>query len=150
MVLSGNWMNRHMMSILLALIFFAGGCADDCKSTNTISAAETDDSSLSQCLPSGIKVQDIVEAIQVRSYPLVVDKVTVGRKLKELKASCCGGKLRDASGREILFYRLTGCWGNPPVNYRDILERQKKEIGKLRERYTVIEMTCNPSGLPLQ
>ena len=67
-------------------------------------------------------------------------------KLKELSARCRKHKLVDARGREIRFYQLVGCWGNPPDDYQQQLERQAKELVKLRKRYRVIEMTCNPSG----
>ncbi|HEX8186643.1 MAG TPA: hypothetical protein VF747_17885, partial [Blastocatellia bacterium] len=60
------------------------------------------------------------------------------------------GSLVDGRGREIYFYRLTGCRGNPPDNYQEILERQRSEISRLRKRHMVIEMTCNSSGLQAQ
>jgi len=77
------------------------------------------------------------------------NQVTVEQKLRELRARCRRGKLVDASGREIYFYRLQGCWGNPPEDYQQILQRQQQEIQRLKKRYTVIEMTCNPSGVPI-
>lgn len=108
--------------------------------------------SLSQCLPSDIKLSDIVDAKLVTWYndgrPPVVDKVTVEQKLIELKANCRENKIVDSSGKDIYFYRLTGCWGNPPAGYEDIMQKQQEKINKLKEQYTVIEMTCNPSGIP--
>jgi hypothetical protein len=41
---------------------------------------------------------------------------------------------------------MTGCWGNPPENYQQILDEQARKLAQLKKRYTVIEMTCNPSG----
>lgn len=70
----------------------------------------------------------------------------MAQKLKELKARCRKRKLVDARGREIRFYQLVGCWGNPPDDYQQQLERQAKELAKLRKRYRVIEMMCNSSG----
>lgn len=106
------------------------------------------------CLPADVQLGDIVEAHVVDSFsgdpPPVVEKVTVEQKLTALQARCRDGKLVDGFGKEIRFYRLIGCWGNPPYNYQDILQRQQEEINTLKERYTVIEMTCNPSGLPIQ
>lgn len=101
-----------------------------------------------ECLPAEIKPTDIISAREVRSGPQhgEVSTVTVAQKLKEIKARCRKGKLVDAKGREIRFYRLVGCWGNPPDDYQAILERQSKELQSLRRRYRVIEMTCNPSG----
>ena len=112
------------------------------------------DAPFAGCLPADVKLDEIVDAHVVTSSsgdrPPGVDKVTVEQKLTELQASCRDSKLVDGSGREIRFYRLVGCWGNPPRHYQDILQRQREEIDKLKERYTVIEMTCNPSGLPMQ
>ncbi|GEM_PF-2531957 len=108
---------------------------------------------VSQCLPSDITLNDIVSADMsgyVNGQPAGgLHKVTVEQELTELNAACSNGKLVDSSGREIFFYRLTGCWGNPPYNYQEILQKQQTEIHKLKERYTVIGMTCNPSGIPI-
>jgi hypothetical protein len=100
------------------------------------------------CLPSGIKPADVVSAQAAKpgSESSEVKTITVAQKLKELRARCRKGKLVDAKGREICFYQLVGCWGNPPEDYQEILERQAKELASLRKRYNVIEMTCNPSG----
>ncbi len=87
------------------------------------------------CLPSGINPSDVVSA-----------QAANAEKLKELRARCRKGKLVDAKGTEIRFYQLVGCWGNPPEDYQEILERQAKELASLRKRNHVIEMTCNPSG----
>ena len=102
------------------------------------------------CLPPPIRLTDIVSATLVRTNPPVVEKVTVAQRLTELKAVCKNDKLIDGSGTEIYFYMLTGCWGNPPVNYQEILKQQEAELERLKKQYTVIEMTCNPSGLPIQ
>ena len=72
--------------------------------------------------------------------------VTVAEKLKELKARCRKKKLVDGQGREIRFYQLIGCWGNPPDDYQQQLKSQAQELAKLRKRYRVVEMTCNPDG----
>jgi hypothetical protein len=77
-----------------------------------------------------------------------VEKTTVQDRLRSLGARCQDGELVDSAGKEICFFRLVGCWGNPPFKYRDILRRQNEELSKLREHCTVIEITCNPSGLP--
>jgi hypothetical protein len=100
------------------------------------------------CLPSDIRLADVVETQRLKrgTEPGAVKRITVKDKLAALKARCEGGGLVDADGREIRFYRLQGCWGNPPANYREILARQQKELEDLKKRFTVIEMTCNPSG----
>jgi len=100
------------------------------------------------CLPAGIKPADVVstQAVKPGADRDEVKTITVAQKLKELRARCRKRKLVDAGGREIRFYRLIGCWGNPPDDYQEQLERQAKELAKLRKRYRVIEMTCDPSG----
>ena len=78
---------------------------------------------------------------------MAIKKITVEQRLIELDARCENGKLIDAEGKEIYFYRLKGCWGNPPADYQEILKQQNEELEKLRKRYVVIEMTCNPEGV---
>ena len=101
-----------------------------------------------QCLPKGIKPTDIVstQVSKPGADSTEIKKITVKDKLSELKADCRKRKLIDSSGREIYFYRLQGCWGNPPIDYQEILARQNRELEQLKKRYRVIEMTCNPSG----
>ena len=100
---------------------------------------------LENCLPSGTTMDDIVSISRVESTN-TMKKITVEQKLKEIKARCKSGKLVDSAGREIRFYQLQGCWGNPPADYREILSQQEKELEKLRKEYRVIEMTCDPEG----
>jgi len=104
------------------------------------------------CLPEGIKSDDVVSTQMGKSGAggRAVKKITVEQTLKAIKAHCKDGKLVDAEGKEIYFYRLQGCWGNPPADYQEILQQQQAEIEKLKKRYTVIEMTCNPDGSMIQ
>jgi len=108
--------------------------------------------SISQCFPPDIKPDDVVSA-SISGYengkPVGLSKITVEQKLAELKASCRDSILVDGSGEKIYFYRLTNCWGNPPSDYQEILQTQSDEINRLNEQFTVIEMTCNPSGIPI-
>jgi hypothetical protein len=108
-------------------------------------------SSLAKCLPPEIKLSDVVDAPNAglaKGQPAGSHNVTVEQKLKELKATCnSDNKLVDGNGKQVVFYHLTGCWGNPPANYQDILQKQRDEINKLKQQYTVIEITCNPSGI---
>ena len=97
------------------------------------------------CMPPGIQATDVVSSQAVKPGGKVVT-VTVSQKLKALGARCRKGKLVDSKGAEIRFYQLVGCWGNPPVDYEEQLERQAKELAKLRKQYRVIEMTCDSSG----
>ena len=106
------------------------------------SAAKNTDS----CLPSGIQPTDVISSQARTGKQGAITTITVAQKLKELKARCRKGKLTDAGGREIRFYQMIGCWGNPPQDYQEQLARQDKELARLRKRYRVIEMTCDPSG----
>jgi hypothetical protein len=103
------------------------------------------------CLPPDIKATDVVSAaLAVSSNGSgTVKTTTVRQKLNQLRAHCRHGKLVDSRGKEIHFYHLTGCWGNPPADYLKIMQRQEDELKELKKKYTVIEMTCNPSGIPL-
>ena len=95
------------------------------------------------CLPENRKLTDIVSREQ--------DKIiTVADKLQQFQARCENEKIVDSSGKEIRFYELTGCWGNAPANYQEILAQQAAEIETLREQYTLILMTCNPDGVPFE
>ena len=100
------------------------------------------------CLPDGINATDIVSTrpVQSRKGQREYRKISVEQTLKDLRARCRGGKLVDASGIEIRFYKLAGCWGHPSDDDREVLDRQQQELAKLRKKYRVIEMTCNPSG----
>ena len=120
-------------SAVLALAVFA--------STTAGSEDGTSQSAFAKCLPAGIKLSDVVEAAGV-------GKITVEQKLRELNATCKGAnQLSDGNGRPIAFYHLQGCWGHPPPNYLEIMQKQRREIETLKQRHTVIEMTCNPSGV---
>jgi hypothetical protein len=120
----------------------------------TLTNNEVWQSSLAKCLPADIKLSDIVDATSTEyanGQPVGLHKVTVEQKLNELKATCnSDSKLVDGNGKQIIFYHLTGCWGIPPDDYGEILQKQRDEIDKLRQQYTVIEMTFNPSGMPIQ
>ena len=97
------------------------------------------------CLQKEVQSTDVVSA-PMKKPGRKSRAVTVADTLKQLNARCKRGKLLDANGREIYFYRLAGCWGNPPEGYQEILQRQGEELQKLKKHYHVIEMTCNPSG----
>lgn len=88
-----------------------------------------------KCLPDDVKADE-----------LVGKTATVKQTLKKLKARCNRGKLVDRKNRQIRFYRVQGCWGNPPADYLDILDAQSKEIADLKKRFTVIEMACYTGG----
>lgn len=100
-----------------------------------------------ECLPPDITLDTIVSATAVETATgNRIEKETVRQRLDKIKAGCKNGKLLDKKNREIRFYRLQDCWGNPPPDYLAIIERQQKELAELKKKYTVIEITCNPSG----
>lgn len=72
----------------------------------------------------------------------VTGNITIKEKLRQLKARCKRGKLVDGRGREIRFYRLVGCWGNPPDDYQEQLARQSQELQRLKKKYTIVEIPC--------
>ena len=105
--------------------------------------------SFSACLPEHIKLGTIVSVEQEQSpSPNAAKPVTVGQRLNELKARCRKGKLVDGKGREIQFVHLIGCWGNPPEDYMEQLERQRVELKRLKEKYTVVEISCEQGRDP--
>jgi hypothetical protein len=90
------------------------------------------------CLPKDVRADEVV------SYGLKGKSIlTVEKKLIELKARCRRGKLVDAKGREIRFFR-TSCWGNPPEDYLEIQKREGEELAELQKHYAVIVFGCNP------
>jgi hypothetical protein len=101
------------------------------------------------CLPTDVDADEVIS-----SEPAVKGRpgkqITVKSRLNQLAARCVGNRLVDSKGKQIHFYRLTGCWGNPPENYEEILDNQQKELARLRRRYRVIEISCNPSGVLIQ
>ena len=72
-------------------------------------------------------------------------KTNVEQKLIALRASCVKGKLVDKSGKEFRFVHLLGCWGNPPEDYQEQLDKQQAELSRLKEKFTVVEISCDQS-----
>jgi hypothetical protein len=100
---------------------------------------------IAQQLPANIQLDTVVEAsFDGRSKVTVEDRlVQVGAKLD------AQGKLQDKAGNPIEFFALTGCWGNPPINYAEVLGEQDRQLAELRRTKTVITLTCNPGGIPI-
>ena len=136
-------MSRFRLWMRLVFIAIAFLRADHSAGMQIVTASQTE---FRACLPQDIKPSDVVSAriIEVGNNN-IIEKVTVSQRLSELRAYCKNEQLVDGAGRALAFYKLTGCWGNPPANYQEILEQQRAQIEKLRTRFTVIEMTCNPT-----
>ncbi|MEQ1605926.1 MAG: hypothetical protein ABL999_13765 [Pyrinomonadaceae bacterium] len=74
--------------------------------------------------------------------------ITVRDSLKSMTARCSKHKLVDRRKREIKFFRIEGCWGNPPADYLEIQARQQQELASLKKKYPVIEISCNAGDQP--
>jgi hypothetical protein len=95
------------------------------------------------CLPSGTQLEG---PSQVSVDALGGSSLTVKERLDSLRARCSYGTLYDYNNHPIYFYQMTGCWGNAPYNYEEILAEQDAKIAQLSQHYTVILISCNPSG----
>ena len=151
-----SWLSQFVIIVALTRSLIALGFYLFAQTTSGQSSQpgmtnnEPSQSPLAKCLPADVKLNDVVEA-SIAGYANDQHKVTVESKLNELKATCDhDNKLIDGTGKQIVFYHLIGCWGNPPADYRELVEKQREEINKLKQQFTVIEMTCNPSGLNIQ
>ena len=102
-----------------------------------------------ECLPADISADEVI-GVELTDKNQAKKEITVKSKLSQIRARCRGKRLVDARGRAIHFYRLTGCWGNPPENYQEILDNQQRELRQLRRRFRVVEISCNPSGVLIQ
>ena len=98
------------------------------------------------CLPANVTAEGVISR-EPSGPDKSMKEVTVRARLNQLGARCAGKRLVDARGKPIHFYRLAGCWGNPPENYEEILEDQQRELTRLRRRYRVVEINCNPAGV---
>ena len=131
------------LSILLLLAGLAPAQSENARKLPATNAFADEDARPSpsksfSCLPKDVRVYEAV------SYGVKGNSiVTVEKKLAEMKARCRRGKLVDARGREIRFFRPS-CWGNPPDNYQKIRKRENEELAKLKTRYAVIVFGCNP------
>jgi hypothetical protein len=98
------------------------------------------------CLPGRIDLNSVVVVEDNKpSGNKPAPRTTIKQRLIQLKAHCKKGKLIDGKGKQVYFYSLIGCWGNPPVNYLELLRHQAQEIQRLKKRYTVIQIPCNQS-----
>ncbi len=141
-------MKKYFYFLIFAIICGSQTvCAQNKSAVNGKASKPAIKQSKYECLPEEIKLETVVSVIR-KTADLRGEVVfqTVRDRLVKLKAVCKAGKLVDGGNKEIRFYRLQGCWGNPPPDYREILDRQQKEIAELKKRYTVIEITCNSSG----
>lgn len=98
------------------------------------------ESSFSSCLPKDIQLADRVHSKATGQG--AAQSKSVNEVLQDIKAHCVNNKLLDETGKEIVFYKRAGCWGNPPADAQEILDDQQKQIAKLKEKFTVVEINC--------
>jgi hypothetical protein len=110
-----------------------------------------------ECLPTGITPDSVVKLKwkvgATDNIPPV--KITVQLTLSKLGAYCTVGHvLVDGAGKPITFYQKGGCGGAYiPFSSREqraAREEEERRLEALRERFHVIEMTCDTSGKPFQ
>jgi hypothetical protein len=127
MILSMPGISFHLAFIMVLMCpFVSGGRADQ----------------FASCLPAGVRPAERISPPDGSSEANGAKQTTVQQMLIKLRARCRKGKLIDRTGKEIYFYRLVGCWGNPPEDYLAVLEKQREEIGRLKKKYNVIELSC--------
>ena len=102
---------------------------------------------LASCLPEGVKLTSEIFEESEGSTSAKGKTKTVASKLAELRARCKNRKLVTRNGNEIRIVQLIGCWGNPPADYEEQLQRQELELKALREKYIVIEIPCSPNKI---
>jgi hypothetical protein len=100
------------------------------------------------CIPSGIDLESVVAISQKPTINMEARRPTIKQRLIQLKAHCKRGKLVDGKGKQIYFYSVIGCWGNPPADYLDLLKQQNQRVHRLEKRYTVIRISCAQSVDP--
>ena len=106
-----------------------------------VSGAKTN--RLASCLPEGVKLTSEILEQSAGSTSAKGRPKTVTSKLAELRARCKNKKLVTRTGKEIRIVQLIGCWGNPPEDYQEQMNRQRRSIEELRKKYVVIQIPCS-------
>ena len=101
--------------------------------------------SILPCVPKNVTQDTLVSGEELQSAKDKTHQpVTVREALRRIKARCRKGRLFDKTGREVYFFHLVGCWGNPPEDYQERLTLQAQEIQRLKKNFTVLEIPCAP------
>lgn len=132
----------------LALMILAGCHLDQFNGKNgsAITPAQlTDRAAVAKLLPADVRLDTVSESGLGGGNKLTVEDMLIRVQARISQ----DGKLVDAAGKPITFFQLTGCWGNPPANYQQIIDDQNDRLAELRKTHTVITLTCNPSGMPI-
>jgi len=130
---------RKVLALVLpavAFVLFVACCRSTAKKDNqSPQTMQAQKIARFDCLPENIRLGQVV------SYGN--RNVTVEETLDAMNATCESGKLVDQSKKEIRFFRIS-CFGNPPYNYDEIRQREREEIARLQESYSVIVIECDP------
>lgn len=142
---------KNLFFLPIAILIFCAAtqitCAQSKSGNKPKAAAQSNNRLQYDCLPENIKPDQIVSVIpNPAGREEKFKRETVKQRLDKLDARCAAGKLIDGKKREIRFYQLQGCWGNPPADYQEILSAQEKELKELKKKFAVVEITCNSSG----
>jgi hypothetical protein len=105
-----------------------------------VSGAKTN--RFASCLPEGVKLNSEILEESDGSTGAKGRPKNVASKLAELRARCKNRKLVTRNGKEIRIVQLIGCWGNPPEDYQEQMNRQRRDIEELRKKYIVIQIPC--------
>ena len=103
-----------------------------------------DRGAVTACLPPGVTLSTVAEYRPTGTMSRVkntmesdYNEITVERKLAEIGARAKGGKLYDAGGREIRFFKDYGGGAKPPPQMIQSLQEERR---RLKSLYTVIEL----------
>jgi hypothetical protein len=139
-----------LISVLLTSMTMVAGCHHDLTRRDSL------DSGVGKPVISGLQNREAIAKLlpaEVRLDTIAecehggFNKITVEDELIRVKAHVAeDGTLKDESDKPIEFFRLTGCWGNPPINVQQIADEQNRRLEELRKTHTVITLTCNPRG----
>jgi hypothetical protein len=95
------------------------------------------------CISPEINLDEAVLVETTKSAGSMIAKTeTVRDRLVKLQARCVQGKLTGARRKQIYIHRLIGCWGNPPEDYLEQLNRQAADIEQLKKKYILIQIPC--------
>jgi hypothetical protein len=132
----------RLLAVLIGLSALSG-CLDRSPRPEPPPRRLPDRDTVAKLLPPDVRLDTVADADGARNVMVEEELVRVGARVGE------DGRLQDARGRPIKFFRLTGCWGNPPGNYQQIIDEQNRALAELRKTHRVITLTCNPSGMPV-
>jgi hypothetical protein len=142
------YLMKHCLYLLLSIVLLFGGLSAQTKSGTKPVTKKQESAFNYGCLPSDITLETIVETKQTRSATGAMTlSETVSQRLKKMKARCKAGALIDRNGKQIRFYKLQSCWGNPPADYLEILDAEKDKLRLLKKKFTVIEIGCDSTGI---